>query len=224
MPAPQRDPADTLAVLKALGDPTRFRCFEIVRDAGRPVSVADVAEAMGLHHNTVRAHLERLREVGLLEVSSSPRGTVGRPQNLYEPVGDLPPLGLAPRRYHLLSDMLAALASRVAGPDDAAQVGRQWGARLGAGHAAEPGGLLADPVDVVERTFDSLGFDPVSDGDRVTFTNCPFQDLAEHYPEVVCSLHRGLCEGVVRSAGEGRVEAFHALHSREPCTVVLSRR
>ena len=44
---------------------------------------ANIAESLGLHVNTVRPHLERMRDVGLLEVQSDNRGSVGRPQHRY---------------------------------------------------------------------------------------------------------------------------------------------
>ena len=45
--------------------------------------------------------------------------------------------------------------------------------------------------------------------------------LAEAYPELVCNLHRGLCEGVVDSVGGGSVEEFATLYDPEPCHVVV---
>ena len=48
----------------------------------RPLSASEFAERLGLHTNTVRLHLERLREAGLVEVEAVHRGTVGRPQHL----------------------------------------------------------------------------------------------------------------------------------------------
>ena len=54
-----------LDVLKALGDNTRYAIYlELARSAA-PRSTAEVAETLGLHANTVRPHLERMREVGL---------------------------------------------------------------------------------------------------------------------------------------------------------------
>ena len=225
MLAPERDPSEALPLLKALGDDTRFRCFRYVRDAGRAVSVAEVATELGLHQNTVRPHLERLREVGLLEVTSDSRGTVGRPQHLYQTVTDAPSLGLGPRSYHLLAELLAGLASRIARPDDAVEIGQEWGAYLGVRESPRPGSLGQSGMALLETTFDRLGFDPVVDGDTLCFTNCPFRELAEAYPDLICSLHRGLCEGLIDISGDStRIEAFHPLHSPEPCSVVLARR
>ena len=71
-----------------------------------------------------------------------------------------------------------------------------------------------------------LGFDPVAerDGDDVSiaFLHCPFRELAEAYPELVCNLHRGICEGVVNAVGGGSVEDFATLYDHDPCRVSVA--
>ena len=44
----------------------------------------------------------------------------------------------------------------------------------------------------------------------------------EAYPELVCNLHRGLCEGVVDEAGGGSIAAFSTLYDPEPCHVSVA--
>ena len=67
-------PQDRLAILKALGDNTRYAIYLELARAASPLATADIAESLDLHPNTVRPHLERMREVGLLAVESDPRG------------------------------------------------------------------------------------------------------------------------------------------------------
>ena len=71
-----------------------------------------------------------------------------------------------------------------------------------------------------------LGFDPAAVADdgtlSVVFTHCPFRELAEAHPEVVCHLHRGLIEGFVESMGAASVERFGTLADREPCRVEVA--
>ena len=38
----------------------------------------------------------------------------------------------------------------------------------------------------------------------IAFAHCPFRELAEAYPELVCTLHRGLVEGFVEAVGRRR--------------------
>jgi predicted ArsR family transcriptional regulator len=86
--------ANRLEVLKALGDNTRYAIYlELVRSP-RPLSTSDIAETLGLHPNTVRPHLERMRELGLLDLKVESRGGVGRPQHRYLLAADAPSLGL----------------------------------------------------------------------------------------------------------------------------------
>ena len=53
----------------------------------------------------------------------------------------------------------------------------------------------------------------------IAFAHCPFRDLAEQRPDLLCSLHRGLIEGVVQEVGGGEVVGFGSLVDRSPCQV-----
>ena len=82
-------------------------------------------------------------------------------------------------------------------------------------------------LDALVSELDRLGFDPEAVGDdesaTVAFAHCPFRELAEANPDLVCSLHRGLVEGFVEVVGEGEVDVveFHTLVDRTPCQVEL---
>jgi predicted ArsR family transcriptional regulator len=209
-------------VLKALGDNTRYAIYLELARSPSPRSTADIAEVLGLHPNTVRPHLERMREVGLLEVEVDGRGSVGRPQHRYQLAADAPSLGLEPPAFPVMAAMLAELAA-VAGvaPDDAAAVGASSGRAMAAARDVSASRGCA----ALTAALAELGFDPAvaTDGDTVTvaFTHCPFRELAEAYPEVVCHLHRGLVAGFVEQTGGAGVERFGTLVDRDPCQVEL---
>jgi predicted ArsR family transcriptional regulator len=214
-----------LAVLKALGDETRFAMYRELATSTRPLSAQDLAERLGVHANTVRLHLDRLRETGLVEATAIHRGTVGRPQHVYSLAPGAPSTGSDPPAHALLAGLLGSLAEQVgARPEDAEAVGEQWGAQLVRGTRARS--CLTALADQLDR----LGFDPaVSPGDgtaegaaRVEFLHCPFRELAEAYPELVCNLHRGICTGVVDAVGGGRVQEFATLYDPEPCHVTVA--
>lgn len=214
--------ADRLAVLKALGDNTRYAIFLEVARAPAPVATADVATSLDLHPNTVRPHLERMRDVGLLEVQSDARGGVGRPQHRYSLAADAPSLGLDPPTFPLLAGMLMRMAAMAgAHADDALGVGRDQGRADGVGRAGD------DCVAVVQERLGTLGFDPAAvlddDGATIAFTHCPFRDLAEQRPDLLCSLHRGLVEGMVEAVGGGEVTGFGTIVDRNPCHVQIRR-
>ena len=213
--------AARLAVLKALGDNTRYAIYLELARSPRPLTTAEIAETLDLHPNTVRPHLERMREVGLLDIETEARGAVGRPQHRYSLAADAPSLGLEPPTFQVLSRMLLRLAGAARlGADEAVEAGREQGETYAAVDGA------ADCLTGLVARLDSLGFDPAVASDEgvatVAFTHCPFRDLAEIDPDVVCGLHRGMVEGFVDTTGGGAVTAFHTLLSRTPCQVSLA--
>lgn len=223
---------DRLQLFKALGDNTRYAIYLELARAASPRSTGDVAEALGLHPNTVRPHLERMRDVGLLQVEVDSRGTVGRPQHRYSLAPEAPSLGLEPAPFPLLAALLANVAAAATpAPEVVASVGRDHGRHVAAGDGDGDGGGKVDAVrtcDVVEAELAELGFDPVSEHDGVVttiaFAHCPFESLAQAFPELVCNLHRGMVEGMVEALGGAEVARFATLADRDPCQVeVVSR-
>jgi predicted ArsR family transcriptional regulator len=212
---------DLLGVLKALGDETRFSMYEELVGATTALTATQLAERLGLHANTVRIHLERLREAGLVDVEAVHRGTVGRPQHVYSLAPGAPGLGFDPPSYTLLAGLLASIAERVgAEADDARAAGDAWGVEAGRRTRAR------SCVKALAGEMARLGFDPSNEQHGpltdMAFLHCPFRDLAEAYPELVCNVHRGICEGVVRTVGGGRVAEFATLYDRDPCRVTVS--
>jgi predicted ArsR family transcriptional regulator len=167
-----------------------------------------------------------MREVGLLDVRTDAKGGVGRPQHRYSLAAEAPSLGLEPPSYPLLARLLLETAAAAGvGADEAAEIGREQGRHQSARYADAPSCLEA-----LVRELEVLGFDPAVDGTDdgeiavIAFTHCPFRELAEAHPELVCALHRGMVEGFVEQAGEGSVDDFHTLAHREPCQVMISSR
>src|SRR3989440_838378 len=210
---------DLLAVLKALGDETRFSMYQELANSTAALTATELAERLGLHANTVRLHLERLREANLVSVEPVHRGNVGRPQHVYSLAPGAPGLGFDPPSHTLLSVLLATLAERVgADATEAAAAGRSWGVETGKRTRSK------SCVKALAGELERLGFDPVTStrGNEIAFSRCPFRELAEAFPELVCNLHRGICEGVVESVGGGRVEEFATLYDRDPCRVTVA--
>jgi predicted ArsR family transcriptional regulator len=216
-------PAPRLEVLKALGDNTRYAIYLELARAPRPLATAEVAASLGLHVNTVRPHLERMRDAGLLELEVGARGTVGRPQHRYALAADAPSLGLEPPIYPLATDLLlrAAAAAGLSG-SDTVDVGREQGRTEGRAAAEGPGDRPDCVAALVER-LSELGFDPATiehdEGATVAFCHCPFRALAEAHPDLVCGLHRGLVEGFVEGLDPSSAVRFRSLVDRDPCQV-----
>ena len=241
-PLPSRD------VLRVLGDNTRYAIYLELARSPRPLVTAEIADVLGLHPNTVRPHLERMRDVGLLDVTTDARGEVGRPQHRYSLSPDAPSLGLEPPTMPMLARMVLSMARRIgASPTDAVAVGEAEGADRAARYDDAPSALEALVADL-----DRLGFDPVvidasgpaGDGRPATeggadvaddvddgpvtavvsFANCPFADLARDHPDLVCALHRGLVTGFVARMGDAEVTEFCSLAHRTPCQVAVTTR
>lgn len=210
-----------LEVLKTLGDNTRYAIYLELARSPRPLTTAEIADTLQLHPNTVRPHLERMRDLGLVEVTTAPTGSVGRPQHRYSIDAEAPSLGLEPPAFPLLTRvLLEGAAAAGIPPEDLVDAGRDQGA---AGQrAADPSLCCADAL---EADLNALGFDParVDEDASVTmaFTHCPFRELAEAHPVLVCSVHRGMVEGFVEGYDDTQVAAFHSIVDRTPCQVTL---
>ncbi len=213
-----------LDILKALGDNTRYAIYLELARSAVPLATGEIAESLGLHANTVRPHLERMRDVGLLDMATDPRGGVGRPHHRYSLAPDAPSLGLEPPSFPALARMLlraAAAAGTTA--EEAVEAGREQGRADATAWPADSPCLTALTAELAR-----LGFDPAVATDEhqpdtatVAFTHCPFRELAEANPDLVCSLHRGLVEGFVDAVGGAAVVEFRSLVHRDPCQVEL---
>lgn len=222
-----------LDIFKTLGDNTRYAIFLELARASRPLTTAEIAETLSLHANTVRPHLERMRDVGLVTVGVDARGEVGRPQHRYSLSPDAPSLGLEPPVMPMLAEMVLMLADRLeASAADAEHVGNQEGRRRATAYAEAPSSLEAIVADL-----DRLGFDPVvsdaaansgpevgADDAVIAFANCPFAEVAERHPELVCGLHHGLVAGFAAQMGDAEVAEFCNLVHRTPCQVTVKSR
>ena len=106
---------------KALSAPTRVEIVERLRVAAAPLTAAQLAEGLGIHHTVVREHLAMLMEVGLVRSETLPIIGRGRPRSGYLAVAQPEP----DVAYRLLAGLLAdAMASGI----DARAVGRRAGA------------------------------------------------------------------------------------------------
>ncbi|MEZ5310136.1 MAG: helix-turn-helix domain-containing protein [Microthrixaceae bacterium] len=219
---------DRLDVLKALGDNTRYAIYLELARSPRPLSTSQIAESLGLHGNTVREHLERMRDVGLLDSCSQAAGTVGRPQKLYSIAEDAPSLGLEPSMFPMLSRMLVGIvADTGVDPDVILEAGRGEGRRHAqasddstvAGLAAMQEHLGFDPAVFQEKTGpddDSIGVV------HMAFSHCPVSEMAAENPGVICALHRGLVEGYIEANSALDIVQFNDVTHREPCRMSIT--
>jgi predicted ArsR family transcriptional regulator len=206
-------------VHKALADDTRYRLYRHLRLSGRPVSIRELASRLSLHPNTLRPHLRRLEDAGLVASETRRGPTVGRPQTVYSAV-DVE--GREGRDYRLLADILVSLLGGARQRDRARAQAREWGAYLVGRAAPKPGARRpAGPnLAVLQEALAEAGFDPRfrRTGSRtveITLRDCPFRDLLDEHRDLVCAVHQGLLEGMLAgSRPPMRLAAFEPLRDR----------
>lgn len=212
-------------VSRALASPSRVRLLEILQDAGEPMGVAELAERLDLHTNTVRSHLVVLVDEGWVEVARDERGRPGRPRQLYTAVqaAEQP----QDRSYRFLAQVLAGVLRQLSDEPgrEAEEAGRSWGRYL---MDRPPPFSRLDGDEVLRRLLgllDDFGFMPALEdgeeggGSRVLLHRCPFIGVARDNQEVVCSLHLGLMRGALEEL-DGGLEATRLLPLVSPSLCV----
>jgi predicted ArsR family transcriptional regulator len=187
-----------------LAQPTRARLLALLRESGRPVATAELAELAGLHPNGVRNHLEQLREVGLVERERSSSGR-GRPRDEWTATGaELD--GETSATGDLVRWMARAYPTGRSNLRRIESVGREAGLEI----AVEPG---TDSRRSFVLALNALGFE-AEDGEReggfcCRLGRCPYREAVHENQEVICALHRGLTQGLLETADRRfRLEEF----------------
>jgi len=216
-------------VLDALASRPRAKILEL---AGiRPHSVADLERELGQPRVTLRYHLSVLLGQGLVEEVETlgPRG-VGRPAKRYRAVRKPAISGYPVRRYDVLGELALEVFVKEVGEARAVDLlrrkGQEMGERTIRGVAVEHAvtrwspeaferlvlnGLYrsqGNPVDVAERTAKAV---------RYRSSHCPFLELAEKFPHIVCdALDVGYHDGIDRALGGVRTERITCMAHGAP--------
>lgn len=204
---------------RALGDPTRHAIFRHIADAAEPVGVAELTDDFKFNHNAIRQHLSKLVESELVIENTVRTAGPGRPRLMYR----VHPLaesrwgvtGPYERLSHLLTEIIAS-------GDTPVEVGRR---------ASNPYAIAPSPADRTVTDIASAmalqGFDPEIRNHRggadIILRSCPFQSAALLDPDVVCSLHLGLAEGLAQKSNAVAVEELVTNDpTQAPCTLRLA--
>lgn len=189
----------------------RRAVLQLLRASSEPLGIVAIAEAIGVHPNTVRFHLESLLGDGQVEQVEPVRRGPGRPPSMFQAVRQMDRGGT--RHYRLLAEILInGLAAEEDSSARAVAAGRSWGERLPApAHMSQE-----ESIEHLVGLLDELGFAPdrrESDGKQmVGLRHCPFLELAEARSSVVCPIHLGLMQGALESWSApitvDRLEAF----------------
>ena len=204
----------------------RHDVLRVLKAAHSAMSIATIADALDVHPNTVRCHLDTLVSTGRVEQVAPDRKGPGRPALMFRATQRMDPGG--PRRYRLLAEILA---SGLAGERDAdaraLAAGREWGLQLKPPPSSTAG--AADAEEMIKRLvglLDELGFAPARRGDeQVELQHCPFLELAESQKAVICPIHLGVMQGALESwEAPVTVDRLEAFVEPDLCLAQLSRR
>lgn len=175
----------------------------MLRESAAPMTIAAIADALDVHPNTVRFHLDSLLGDGQVEPVEPGRKGPGRPPLLFQAVRQMDRGGA--RHYRLLAEILV---TSVAGGKDprakALAAGRAWGRTLDAPESSAPAAMSSEKaIGRLVDVLDELGFAPerrrVNGEQQVGLRHCPFLELAEDRSSVVCPIHLGLMQGALES-------------------------
>ena len=230
-------PCGDLATVAVLADPIRMRLYRHLEATGLPSSRDEIAVAVGMPPHTVRSHLERLVEVGLLEVEfHRPPGRsgpgAGRTTKYYRLSAREVSVGFPERRYQLAAALMAD-AIRVNLRDGtpitealrrlATTTGRELGTRATHDVAAnvDPGAR----IDGIQAALDYQGYATRRENDQLVLGNCPFLGLLGDDTMLICCMSHDFIEGVLEGAGMSTLTtAFIPGHTAGPgrCCVAIA--
>ena len=186
---------------RALAGLPRARLLAHLRASSEPLGVQQLADAIGLHANTVRDHLQQLVDAGLVVREVAAPAGRGRPQLRFSAHPD--DRDDDPRPYQALARVLAdQLAERPDAVWAATEAGERWGRATVADQPA-----VSDDAEAVARIvelLDAHGFAPevpTRIGDPIRLRRCPFGTLAVGRERVVCGVHLGLMRGALAELG-----------------------
>lgn len=164
------------------GGDSRAAILEFIEAAEDVVRVEQIADAVGLHPNTVRGHLDALLAAGRITRIPDQRATRGRPHWLYS--------ATASASIRELARALDEELERASAPDVARLAAATW-AEVGPDVA--PATSPDDAIDHATRALIDFGFEAERNivGDAIILRSCPYAELVDEHP-VICEIHAEL--------------------------------
>lgn len=203
MPSPQHD-AD-VAIVTSLGDPTRQALYRLLVRSGGLMGRDEAATALGIPRPTAAFHLDKLAELGVVEVEYSRRSGAtgpgaGRPAKFYRAVVTEVGASVPERHYDLAAQIMIGTLEALGSDTPAVQ-----NALIAS--ASSRGRALATSAPTLELVLEGIGYEPRAEADMLTFDNCPFRRLAKEHTATVCAANHALVQGVLDGRGDDPARA-----------------
>lgn len=173
----------------------------MLRASATPMSIANIADELGVHPNTVRFHLDTLISANRVERLPGGISGPGRPPIVYRARRAMNRDG--PSNYRLLATMLTShlAASARNAAETATELGRTWGPSLIDFPRPRRRSTKTQALTRVVDVLADLGFEPEphrgAHATQIRLRHCPFLDLVDKHADVICSLHLGLMQGAL---------------------------
>jgi predicted ArsR family transcriptional regulator len=226
------DLAGRLAGVAALSDPIRRELYLYVSAQTTPVSRDQASEALGIARHTVKFHLDKLAEEGLVDISfkrfSERRGPgAGRPTKLYARSSRQLSVILPERRYEFAGQLLASAIDNAGAqgttPADALKALAADRGRSLADQARATAGPQPSPERLLGCTCQALaenGYEPQRTDGTVVLRNCPFDALAREHTKLICGMNLVIMTAATEQLQETRLTA-RLEPAPDRCCVVL---
>jgi len=200
-----RPPAASDSPGRGSGEPhgRRDLILSMLRESATPLSIAGIADQLGVHQNTVRFHLDALIGAGRVERTLGDPAGPGRPPMFFWARREMDRNG--PSNYRLLAEILTSNFSATASDPAiaATALGRAWGASLTDRSLPRAVATKSEAVTQLVGLLDDLGFEPEPGrGGRtsqIRLRHCPFLELIDAHSDVICPLHLGLMQGAMKA-------------------------
>jgi predicted ArsR family transcriptional regulator len=178
-------------MLESIADPIRLRVVRHLDDRGA-ASLRGIAEAVGVHVNTARPHVQALEADGVLH--SRQRQAQGPGRRVIEYFLAEPLTGSEADVMAMAELLAAALARAQVDEVQLRRIGADWGRYL----SGRPGG---DPIARLPEVLARFGYRAQADDRSVTLERCLCPLVSPDAPLNICVLIEGVVQGTLAAAG-----------------------
>ncbi len=192
--------------------PKQREVLNILQSYDSGARAVDIANALNMHVNTARGHLDELESKGAVRVETAAAKGRGRPSLIFHV--RVPDNREIAHEYVSLIEVLADIVSNQeslspASLEMAREIGRKWAAEMREAENSSGSPQADQSLEVLNSKLRAMGFDPVvrqedadGSGAVIGLNSCPFITETGELPSpFVCAMHEGF---ISETAGGGR--------------------